>query len=326
MIIPLLTNSQIDRHLMPIQFSCSCSKVLKVREEHAGKVAKCPNCGQQVKIPLQSSAPVSNPQPPLKAAQQEHRGEPFPNQSTPQDDNPFSSPNQPYKHPKPVLQQSGPQPVTFDQVFSVAWKAWQDHLGLLFATSAVVFVLTMGIGFVVGFWLEILRHQDETMYVIGNLVYQVLGNLLSIFLGIGLVKINLEILRTGQSSFGTLFSGGGRLLPVIGFSIVFGLAVALGFVLLIIPGIILLLFYWGTYYEIVDGQPGSVFGSFGEAYKYCSINVGTTLIIYFASMGIMLLGMLALCVGVLFATPLVSMMYATAYMMMSGQMRPGLRR
>jgi hypothetical protein len=36
---------------VPIQFACQCGKTLKAAEEHAGKRAKCNQCGQVVTIP-----------------------------------------------------------------------------------------------------------------------------------------------------------------------------------------------------------------------------------------------------------------------------------
>ena len=40
------------------------------------------------------------------------------------------------------------------------------------------------------------------------------------------------------------------------------------------------------------------------------------------SIGISIVGCLAVCIGILFAAPLVSMMFAVAYLMMSGQLAP----
>lgn len=61
---------------MPIQFQCQkCSKVLKVKDEHAGKAAKCPGCGQALGIPAprepgppKASAPVPAEQKPQTVA------------------------------------------------------------------------------------------------------------------------------------------------------------------------------------------------------------------------------------------------------------------
>ncbi len=39
-----------------IRFKCTCNKVLAVEDQFAGKVAKCPNCGQPVQIPSEEEA------------------------------------------------------------------------------------------------------------------------------------------------------------------------------------------------------------------------------------------------------------------------------
>ncbi|MFO7897710.1 MAG: hypothetical protein R6V58_01470 [Planctomycetota bacterium] len=39
-----------------IRFKCTCGKILVVDDQHAGKVAKCPNCGQPVRVPTPGAA------------------------------------------------------------------------------------------------------------------------------------------------------------------------------------------------------------------------------------------------------------------------------
>jgi hypothetical protein len=185
-----------------------------------------------------------------------------------------------------------------------------------------VLVATMGISFLLGFVSQIAAFgaaQIEPMLAVAILlVAQIVTMVVQVFLGIGQVKVCLELARTGRSEFGTLFTGGDRILPVLGFSILAGVAVTLGFVLLIVPGILLILFFWGSYYEVVDGR-SKVMDSFSNAYEYCKLNVGTTFVIGLAGFGIVMLGFLALLIGVIFAVPLVMMMQAVAYLMMSGQ-------
>ena len=60
--------------------------------------------------------------------------------------------------------------------------------------------------------------------------------------------------------------------------------------------------------------------SFEMARPFAQPNAGTTIVLGLASFGIMLVGCMALFVGVLFAGPLVSCMWGTAYLMMTGQL------
>ncbi|MGB2975242.1 MAG: hypothetical protein WBD18_04280, partial [Phycisphaerae bacterium] len=43
---------------MTIQFTCGCGRMLQVTEEHAGRRAKCPACGQAIQIPAAPPAPT----------------------------------------------------------------------------------------------------------------------------------------------------------------------------------------------------------------------------------------------------------------------------
>jgi hypothetical protein len=94
--------------------------------------------------------------------------------------------------------------------------------------------------------------------------------------------------------------------------------------LCIIPGIILALMFWPFYYVVVESK-AAVTDSFSVASTITQGNRGTTFVLWLASIGMMIVGVLAFCIGILFAAPLVGVMWATAYLMMSGQLaaQPG---
>jgi hypothetical protein len=73
---------------------------------------------------------------------------------------------------------------------------------------------------------------------------------------------------------------------------------------------------------VVDNKAG-VISSFSMARTITEGNFGTAIGLWFLSVAVVVLGMLALCIGILFATPLVTMYWATAYLMMSGQLQEG---
>jgi hypothetical protein len=43
---------------MAIEFACECGRQFRVREEQAGRRAKCPNCGRQLTVPGLAPAPA----------------------------------------------------------------------------------------------------------------------------------------------------------------------------------------------------------------------------------------------------------------------------
>ncbi len=50
---------------MAIQFKCSCGHVVKARDEHAGKLVRCPACGSAATVPT-PPLPQTSPPPLLR--------------------------------------------------------------------------------------------------------------------------------------------------------------------------------------------------------------------------------------------------------------------
>ena len=161
--------------------------------------------------------------------------------------------------------------------------------------------------------------DEEIWGFLAGQVVSIGGGLVGLFLGIGQLRVFLDVARGEKANFETLFSGGDRFLALLGATIIAYICLIPAFLLLIVPGVILCLFFWGFYFLIVDRKAGAL-ESFSMAYEFCKMNSGTTILIWLASIPIFLVGVLALCVGIVFAVPLVMMMYAVAYLKMSGQM------
>jgi phage FluMu protein Com len=55
---------------MAIEFRCTqCNKLLRTADQSAGKKAKCPECGQILRVPGPETAAPGQPPPPPAAAQ-----------------------------------------------------------------------------------------------------------------------------------------------------------------------------------------------------------------------------------------------------------------
>ncbi len=61
---------------MPIQWTCSCGKVLQAKEEFAGRRSRCPGCGEVQVVPQneEDEAPAPPPPPPRASAAQSASG------------------------------------------------------------------------------------------------------------------------------------------------------------------------------------------------------------------------------------------------------------
>ena len=296
---------------MPIEFHCpSCDQQLRVPDNAVGKQARCPSCSHVARVPVPPESPPVQP----------------PQEGPPPSDIPVN----PYASPAPELAETqsasgatGPivnQPVDIGQIMQHAWQVWQSNLGLLVGVFITLFVVNVGMTIpIMGVTSFLEANDQEPLAMLVSFTGQIASNLIAIFLGIGNVMICLKLARGEQAEFTDLFAGGPRFLPVLAVSILFGLAVGFGFLLCLIPGIILAILWWPAYYVSVEAK-ADVIQSFAVAKSITDNNWGTTILVWLVSFGIGLLGLLAFCIGIVFAMPLVSMMWATAYLMMSGQL------
>lgn len=144
--------------------------------------------------------------------------------------------------------------------------------------------------------------------VLNLLLRQVLG----IFLSLGITRIGLNLVSGREFSIGMLFGGGRKLLPAIGASILYGLMVGLGALLLIVPGIYLAMRYGQFLTAMVDRDLG-VMDSFRYSSSITTNNRMNFFLLTLLSILIAFLGALACCVGLIFALPVARLSMVVAY-------------
>ncbi len=115
---------------MPIRMACPCGQKLQVKDEHAGKVIKCPACGTALRIPDARVATASSPSP----QQQQVRPKPI---KQPAPTAPRQTPAAP-----PAVQRRGlivrpPLQIGFDGTGGNFFAAIIGHLLLTFLTLGV---------------------------------------------------------------------------------------------------------------------------------------------------------------------------------------------
>jgi uncharacterized membrane protein len=142
--------------------------------------------------------------------------------------------------------------------------------------------------------------------------HQIITQLLGVFLSIGVIRIGLNLVSGKEASIGMLFSGANKILPMIGAYIIFGAAMVIGLMLLVVPGIYIAMRYGQFFYAIIDKDMGII-----ESFKYSSsittnnrMNLFVLALLYVL---VALAGFLALCVGIFFAIPVIYMSGVVAY-------------
>jgi len=145
-----------------------------------------------------------------------------------------------------------------------------------------------------------------------------IGWLLSIWIGIGQALIFLGIARGQPVEIGLLFAGGPYLLRILGASIIAGIALFFGFLLLIVPGILLALMFWPFYLLIIDRNVGIV-ESFQLAAKVTAGNKATVFLVAIVAFALTIVSAIPCGLGLLVTVPYFGLMWPVMYLAMTGQ-------
>lgn len=142
--------------------------------------------------------------------------------------------------------------------------------------------------------------------------HQIITQLLGVFLSIGVVRFGLNLVSGKPASVGMLFSGANKVLPMIGAYIIFFVAMVIGLLLLIVPGIYIAMRYGQFFYAMIDKDMSII-----ESFKYSSsITTNNRMNLFLLTLLYMLValaGFLALCVGIFFAIPVIYLSGIVAY-------------
>jgi hypothetical protein len=212
----------------------------------------------------------------------------------------------------------GKQIVEVGHVLNYSLKVWQDNLGigvgLLLVHMLVVFACVMMMW--AGMFIAAAADTPELILVVIAIMVPLMM-VVGVYLSIGQARAFLKLVRGQPTSLGDLFDVGDRFWPMLGFSLLTTIAVMVAVPTLVGP-YILLLFFWPSQFLVLDRKCG-VMDSFGHAYQLTEGNRMTSFLIALCAMGFAMLGEMACLVGVLFAMPLISIMWTTAYLMMIGE-------
>jgi uncharacterized membrane protein len=300
---------------MPISFRCpECDQLLRVPDDAAGKQARCPSCETVAIVRLDSIDPRD-----------------LPTEAGKSPPNPFADPNpaNPYSSPRtapdyrPESVSAGP--LTHDiidvgQVLNVSWEVYKDNWATLVGGFTIFTVITGGVSTVLQLMIEstVGRGQGGLDEVIATILEFVISQSVQAFLVVGLTRIYLAAARGQKTSIDMLFSGTDLFWPAFGASILFGLIILAGSVLCIVPGIFLACGLWLFCHLIVDRGVGPL-NSFSLAWQYSEGNRMSSFVLGIIQIGVIILGFLALCIGLLFTMTFAGIMWTVAYLHITGQ-------
>ena len=291
---------------MAIEFRCTqCGKLLRTGDDTAGRQAKCPECGAVSTIPS-AGAPAGL-------------------------ENLADSGN-PYQSPSPFMPQSSDQPrapitpqiLDLNDVFSRTWNIFKVQWGNCVAAWFLVFVISMvlGYGLVFGglYFANVAfgpRHAN-----IGQFAGQLIGQLISTWLGIGMAVYFLKIARGQIADYSDLFSGGPYFIRILLASLLFFLIFYGGLILCVVPGVIFALMFSQFYYLVLDREM-PIIEAFSLSKELTNGNKLTIFLIWLAMMGICLVAAIPCGLGLLAAGPFFTILFPVIYFTITGQPTAG---
>jgi len=314
---------------MPIEFRCTaCNRLLRTGDDTAGKQAKCPDCGAVVLVPDGSADAGTPGDSPFAAPLPSHKpaGNPFGSGAAgyqPADDtgNPYQSPSAHGTAPAAAYPSAPgeitPTRIDLEDVFSRTWAIFKQQWGACLAAMAIVFLINMVVrGPLIG--MQMAFQNEPAVLLLLNLGDIVVG-LVVFWVSLGQAIYFLKIARGQPAELSDLFTGGPYFLRVLGASILFGLMVFCGYLLLIIPGIILGLMFSQYYYLILDRDVG-VMDSLNISKDLMVGNKLTLFLIGLVSAALSLVIILLTCfVGILAVAPFMTLLAPVVYLAITGQ-------
>ncbi len=294
---------------MTIEFRCpSCDKLLRTPEGTQGKQAKCPQCGSLMPIPAESTYV-----PPRDAQFDASESSYVPR------DNPFQAPAADLNPPatSPIFQ---PTRIVFSDVLEQTWDIFKGNI-LMCVLGALVSNLCMQTAITLVSWLTAAL-ADNSPLAIATLAH-ILGGVaiaaITSYFMLGLAKYFLGIARSGQVVFADLFSAGPLLVQATVLYTLLFLGMAVGLVLLVVPGVLFVLYFCLAPFMFLD-QRTPVVESFRFSAKAMEVNKGTVCLL-FAVLYLAGLMFTALTCGLgsLIVTPLIMLAFAVTYLGVTGQ-------
>ncbi len=190
------------------------------------------------------------------------------------------------------------------------WETFKKRPWFLIGATALFFVIGQVASFVMGFVTGLF--DGLTGAAVGGVVGFVAGFVVQSLISMGWIAFFIKAHDDVSTVTISNFWHPQNLLNYIGVTILYALIVLLGFVLLVVPGIIAAIIFMFAFYLVVDKGLGPI-EALKESARITKGNRLRLLALVGALALVSLLGLLALVLGLLVAVPLTALAYVCAY-------------
>jgi hypothetical protein len=304
---------------MPIDFFCTqCGKRLRVADEYAGRNAQCPSCAALLTVPAQNPAlPVSNPAAPA-AGQAPQAWSGPPSLNTPE--NPYAASQVTGLATNQVLAgQIVPTVVSMEHIWGTAWRIFSARMWVCVLVGVIYFILCQVLPMLLqamGYYLQATA-RNPALGGLLNMAGYSLGVIVGSWLQVGYLVFNVKIARGEQADVHDLFVGGTNAVTLFVVNLLVGLAVGVGTLFCIVPGIYLAMMLWPAPFLHIDKKL-DIMQAITVASKVTEGNKSTSFLLYLACMLIIIISLITI-IGPIFTGAFFGVVLAVAYLKMTGQ-------
>ncbi len=200
---------------------------------------------------------------------------------------------------------------------SYGWQRFKANagtwIGVVLIAAVIQGVLNLLLGPESGYRMDAARESVWSFGVIfGSIITTVVGYLINA----ALVRGALHEVDGRRPSLGSFFQFT-NVLNIILVSILVGLMAAIGILLFLIPGLIVIFLSWWALHFVIDRHESAITG-IGSSFRAISSQVGPVFLLALALIGINILGAIPLGLGLLITIPVTMIASTYAYRVVSG--------
>ena len=183
------------------------------------------------------------------------------------------------------------------------WKTVQSS----FAFILLTFVVASFVPSIITWGGEHVFHRDGQVFFI-----KLISWLVSATFSLGLAKIYLRFRDGEKPIFENLFDGLSRAHIWVASTLISSVAIVMGLILLIVPGVIMLLRLWFVGFVLVDERTGPI-DAIQRSWDITRGHTMDLLVLFIALLGLNILGLCCLVVGLLVTIPISGLALAHVY-------------
>lgn len=224
-----------------------------------------------------------------------------------------SYPPPPGGGPPPVPGASG---FSATKAISYGWKKFQENLGPVLLATLAIIVITAAVSFVAGAITDTRGFGDDP-FSIGGSIYQIITSFVEFIVGAVVIRGALDVTEGHKFNLTAAF-GKLNIANVVLTALLVAVLSGIGYALLWVPGVLVAFFTGFALYFAVDKGTNPV-DSIKQSFRLVKDNVGNTIVMILMTIAVILVGLIALCVGIFAAIPVVVFAWAYTYKVFLGE-------